>query len=80
MFFFLAQTEQGDIFKVTLETDEEMVKMEKNKWINVFEREKNKRSISQVEFIMEFTKMKIMISIVYSIVSSKLKALASWGL
>lgn len=25
MFFFLAQTEQGDIFKVTLETDEEMV-------------------------------------------------------
>ena len=26
MFFFLAQTEQGDIFKVTLETDEEMVR------------------------------------------------------
>lgn len=25
MFFFLAQTEQGDIFKITLETDEEMV-------------------------------------------------------
>ena len=25
MFFFLAQTEQGDIFKVTLETDEDMV-------------------------------------------------------
>ena len=25
MFFFLLQTEQGDIFKVTLETDEEMV-------------------------------------------------------
>lgn len=29
MFFFLAQTEQGDIFKVTLETDEEMVSTEK---------------------------------------------------
>ena len=28
MFFFLAQTEQGDIFKVTLETDEEMVRRE----------------------------------------------------
>ena len=25
MFFFLVQTEQGDIFKVTLETDEDMV-------------------------------------------------------
>lgn len=25
MLFFLAQTEQGDIFKVTLETDEKMV-------------------------------------------------------
>lgn len=25
MFFFLAQTEQGDIFKITLETDDEMV-------------------------------------------------------
>ena len=25
MFFFLLQTEQGDIFKCTLETDEEMV-------------------------------------------------------
>lgn len=25
MFFFLAQTEQGDIFKVTLEADEGMV-------------------------------------------------------
>lgn len=25
MFFFLAQTEQGDIFKITLETDEDMV-------------------------------------------------------
>lgn len=32
MFFFLAQTEQGDIFKVTLETDEEMVRIE---WILV---------------------------------------------
>lgn len=31
MFFFLAQTEQGDIFKVTLETDEEMVSAEKQK-------------------------------------------------
>lgn len=30
MFFFLAQTEQGDIFKVTLETDEEMVRMNGN--------------------------------------------------
>lgn len=29
MFFFLAQTEQGDIFKVTLETDEEMVSKDK---------------------------------------------------
>ena len=26
MFFFLAQTEQGDIFKITLETDEDMVR------------------------------------------------------
>lgn len=25
MFFFLAQTEQGDIFKITLEMDEDMV-------------------------------------------------------
>ena len=25
MFFFLTQTEQGDIFKITLETDEDMV-------------------------------------------------------
>lgn len=25
MFFFLAQTEQGDLFKITLETDEDMV-------------------------------------------------------
>lgn len=25
MFFFLLQTEQGDVFKVTLETDDEMV-------------------------------------------------------
>ena len=25
MFFVLAQTEQGDIFKITLETDEDMV-------------------------------------------------------
>jgi len=25
MFFFLAQTEQGDVFKITLETDEDMV-------------------------------------------------------
>ena len=26
MFFFLVQTEQGDIFKITMEMDEEMVK------------------------------------------------------
>ena len=25
MFFFIAQTEQGDVFKITLETDEDMV-------------------------------------------------------
>lgn len=25
MFFFLAQTEQGDIFKITLEVDDDMV-------------------------------------------------------
>ena len=25
MFFFLIQTEQGDVFKVTLETDEDVV-------------------------------------------------------
>jgi len=25
MFFFLVQTEQGDIFKVTMEVDEDMV-------------------------------------------------------
>ena len=30
MFFFLAQTEQGDIFKITLETDEDMVSMINN--------------------------------------------------
>lgn len=29
MFFFLVQTEQGDIFKVTMEIDEDMV----NKYI-----------------------------------------------
>jgi len=28
MFFFLAQTEQGDIFKITLDTDEDMVRLE----------------------------------------------------
>ena len=28
MFFFLAQTEQGDIFKITLETDEDMVSID----------------------------------------------------
>ena len=27
MFFFLVQTEQGDIFKVTMEVDEDMVSM-----------------------------------------------------
>ena len=27
MFFFLVQTEQGDIFKVTLETDEDIVSL-----------------------------------------------------
>lgn len=32
MFFFLAQTEQGDIFKVTLETDEEMVRAVATDW------------------------------------------------
>lgn len=32
MFFFLAQTEQGDIFKVTLETDEEMVRAIATDW------------------------------------------------
>lgn len=26
MFFFLTQTEQGDVFKITLETDEDMVR------------------------------------------------------
>lgn len=37
MFFFLAQTEQGDIFKVTLETDEEMVsKAERRKDKDLF--------------------------------------------
>ena len=28
MFFFLTQTEQGDVFKITLETDEDMVRGE----------------------------------------------------
>lgn len=32
MFFFLAQTEQGDIFKITLETDEEMVRAVATDW------------------------------------------------
>lgn len=32
MFFFLAQTEQGDIFKITLETDEEMVRAVAPDW------------------------------------------------
>ena len=27
MFFFLVQTEQGDIFKITLETEDEMVSL-----------------------------------------------------
>ena len=31
MFFFLAQTEQGDIFKITLETDEDMVSIAQRK-------------------------------------------------
>lgn len=35
MFFFLAQTEQGDIFKVTLETDEEMVSAH-GSWAELF--------------------------------------------
>ena len=29
MFFFIAQTEQGDVFKITLETDEDMVRAER---------------------------------------------------
>lgn len=39
MFFFLAQTEQGDIFKITLETDEDMVSracVEGKKWKKPF--------------------------------------------
>ena len=28
VFFFIAQTEQGDVFKITLETDEDMVSAE----------------------------------------------------
>lgn len=36
MFFFLAQTEQGDIFKVTLETDEEMVSMQGQELFIIF--------------------------------------------
>jgi len=32
MFFFLAQTEQGDIFKITLETDEDMVSVVVRCW------------------------------------------------
>ena len=36
MFFFLAQTEQGDIFKITLDTDEDMVSPEWFKyWKNI---------------------------------------------
>lgn len=34
MFFFLVQTEQGDIFKVTMETDEDMVKEVKLKYFD----------------------------------------------
>jgi len=34
MFFFLAQTEQGDIFKITLETDEDMVSVTINQSMN----------------------------------------------
>lgn len=35
MFFFLAQTEQGDIFKITLETDEDMVSRLWVEWGNM---------------------------------------------
>lgn len=35
MFFFLAQTEQGDIFKITLDTDEDMVSPE---WFQVLKK------------------------------------------
>ena len=34
MFFFLVQTEQGDIFKITMEIDEEMVKELKLKYFD----------------------------------------------
>ena len=34
MFFFLVQTEQGDIFKVTMEIDEDMVKEVKLKYFD----------------------------------------------
>ena len=34
MFFFLVQTEQGDVFKITLETDEDMVTEIKMKYFD----------------------------------------------
>ncbi len=34
MFFFLVQTEQGDIFKITMEMDEEVVKELKLKYFD----------------------------------------------
>lgn len=34
MFFFLVQTEQGDIFKITMEMDEEVVKEVKLKYFD----------------------------------------------
>lgn len=34
MFFFLVQTEQGDIFKITLETDEDIVTELKMKYFD----------------------------------------------
>lgn len=34
MFFFLVQTEQGDIFKITMEMDDEMVKEVKLKYFD----------------------------------------------
>ena len=36
MFFFLAQTEQGDIFKITLETEDDMVRAVVSVFVSIF--------------------------------------------
>jgi hypothetical protein len=54
MFFFLAQTEQGDIFKITLDTDEDMVSPE---WFQVLK--KYNDDLSEAHDLFTHTKKQV---------------------